>query len=76
MDSYNAKDGYSVPDLKEILTKGGKYYNEKMFPVGRKPGEYFHYSNLGYVIAGTIVEKVSGERFDIHQQKNIMTYLS
>ena len=36
----------------------------------------FHYSNLGYVIAGTIVEKVSGERFDIHQQKNIMTYLS
>jgi hypothetical protein len=27
MDSYNAKDGFSVPALKDILTKGGKYYN-------------------------------------------------
>lgn len=76
MDSYNAIDGYSVPALKEILSKEGKYYNPKMFPIGRKPGEYYHYSNLNYVIAGTIVEKISGVRFDLYQQENILTHIS
>ena len=47
-----------------------------MFPAGRKPGEYFSYSNLGYVIAGTIIEKITNKRFDIYQQENLLTLLS
>ena len=58
------------------MSKGGKYYNEKMFPIGRKPGQYYHYSNLNYVIAGTIVEKVSGVRFDLYQQDNVLKEIS
>ena len=51
----NNDGGYSIPPMKEILSPEGKYFNEKFYSSNRKPGEYFSYSNLGYVIAGTIV---------------------
>lgn len=72
----NNDGGYSIPPMKEILSPGGKYYNEKFYSPNRKPGEYFSYSNLGYVIAGTIVEIVSKLRFDIYIQQNILDYIS
>jgi D-alanyl-D-alanine carboxypeptidase len=59
-----------------LFTPGGKYYNASIFPAGRKPGEYFHYSNLGFVIVGTIIEAVSQQRFDIYMRENILGYIS
>jgi CubicO group peptidase (beta-lactamase class C family) len=67
-DTYGATSGDKVPNLKELFTPGGKYYNSSIFPPGKKPGECFHYSNLGYVIAGTIIEIISQKRFDIYMQ--------
>lgn len=75
-DSYYAKDGASIPDLKELMLPGGKYYNASIYPSNRKPGEYFHYSNLGYVIAGTIIEKISGQRFDLYMKENVLNVIS
>lgn len=40
------------------------------------PGSFFTYSNLGFVVAGTIVERISGERFDRFIRKNILSPLS
>ena len=49
--------------LKDILQTKGDYYDSSMF-IANKPGSYFKYSNFGFGVLGTIVEAVSGERFD------------
>ncbi len=59
-----------IPNLSEILTLGGAYYTSGQFN-NIKPGTYFNYSNINYVILGTIVEKVSNVRFDIYCKQNI-----
>jgi CubicO group peptidase (beta-lactamase class C family) len=50
------------------LIKGGKYYNDCVFSKSHKPGEYFQYVNLNFGIAGTIVEIVSGVRYDLYER--------
>ncbi len=57
-------------NLTELLSPGGKWYERRFF---RKepPGHDFHYSNLGYVILGTIIEKLTGKRFDIYMKEEI-----
>ncbi|HRS99729.1 MAG TPA: serine hydrolase [Bacteroidales bacterium] len=59
-----------IPDLSEIISPGGSYYTIGQF-TNTVPGTYFNYSNLNYVILGTIVEKISGQRFDIYCKQNI-----
>lgn len=59
-----------IPNLSEILTVGGDYYSSGQFN-NTEPGTYFNYSNINYVILGTILEKVSNARFDIYIKENI-----
>lgn len=40
-------------------------------PLAFKPGESFLYSNIGYALAATIVEEVSGESFDQYLQEHL-----
>ncbi len=40
--------------------------------INSKPGEYFNYSSLNYGILATIIENVTGERFDKYVEKNIL----
>ena len=44
-------------------------YKDK--PLRSKPGEKFHYSGLGYFILAQIIEKVSGQTYDVFLQKRI-----
>lgn len=37
----------------------------------RAPGARYEYSNLAYNMVGTIVERVSGERFDVHVRRHV-----
>ncbi|MDZ7264961.1 MAG: serine hydrolase [candidate division KSB1 bacterium] len=54
-----------VPALQELLVPGGSYYSADMFDATRAPAQsYFQYSNINFGILGTLVEKISGERFD------------
>lgn len=39
---------------------------------GRAPGESYEYSNLGYNMVGTIVERVSGERYDAYVKRHVL----
>ncbi len=41
-------------------------------PATRAPGVYFSYSNLNYVLLGTIIEKVTGQRFDKYMTQAIL----
>jgi CubicO group peptidase (beta-lactamase class C family) len=38
--------------------------DDKMFATNAGPGAYFTYCNLGWGIIGTVMERVTGERFD------------
>lgn len=58
------------PDFSQLLTPGGKYYTEDMW---RKepPGEYFTYCNANFGLAGTLIEKISGQNFDDFVRENL-----
>jgi len=52
---------YLVPlgtRLQDHLAKPGA------FDAGHAPGTYFHYTNLNFPVVATVMEKVTGERFD------------
>jgi CubicO group peptidase (beta-lactamase class C family) len=44
-------------------------------PLEFDPGETFHYSDIGFIILGTLVERFSGETLDVYAQQHIFTPL-
>ena len=51
--------------LKDILVPGAPHYGEgKMWSPQAPAGAYFTYCNLNWAVIGTVMERVSGERFD------------
>ncbi|HAP34407.1 MAG TPA: hypothetical protein DCQ28_00110, partial [Bacteroidetes bacterium] len=58
------------PLISSVLVSNGAYYSSDMW-LNRKPGTYFTYTNMGFGIVGTLVEKISGERFDLYCKKHI-----
>lgn len=46
--------------LRDIFTAGG----DAMWANNAAPGRYFSYANLNWGVIGTVMEKVTGERFD------------
>jgi CubicO group peptidase (beta-lactamase class C family) len=76
------RDGkvYSIPpqvSVQEFFKPEGKFYENgaHFAPQGEEPGKYFAYCNLNYGILGTIIEKVTGERFDKYQKNHILRQL-
>lgn len=63
------------PAIREALTAGGNFYLLNTF-LEKRPGEWFHYTNLGYGLLGTMVEMLSGERFDLYVKRNILEPLA
>lgn len=59
-DTYNKAQ---PPKLQSLLSDTGSYYTDDIWQM-HKPGSYFMYCNLNFGIAATLVEKLSGERFD------------
>ena len=72
------RDGkiYSLPphcSLKEFFTAGGVAYEDGAhFAKVGTPGKYFHYCNLNYGVLGTVIERVTGERFDLYQRAHVL----
>jgi CubicO group peptidase (beta-lactamase class C family) len=51
--------------LKDVLTPGAAQYGKGgIWADNEGPGRYFTYSNLNWSVIGTLMEKVTGERFD------------
>ena len=76
------RDGkvYSIPpqvSVQEFFKPAGKFYEnvDHFAPKGEEPGKFFAYCNLNYGVLGTIIEKITGERFDKYQKKHILRQL-
>ncbi|SFF61918.1 CubicO group peptidase, beta-lactamase class C family [Duganella sp. CF458] len=63
-------DGYfwsAGTALREVLVPTGK-----MWARDGEPGRYFTYANLNWAVIGTIMERVTGERFDRLMQRLLL----
>jgi CubicO group peptidase (beta-lactamase class C family) len=58
------------PTLSQLLTPAGSSYHSSMF-LNRQPGTYFTYSNVAYGVIGTLIERISGKRFDVYCKEHI-----
>jgi CubicO group peptidase (beta-lactamase class C family) len=58
------------PDFSQLLTPGGAYYTEDMWR-NEAPGEYYTYCNANFGLAGTLIEKISGQNFDEFMSENL-----
>ena len=73
------RDGkiYSIPpeiSVEEFFKPNGKFF-EGGAHFATEDKNFFSYSNLNYGILGTIIEKITGKRFDIYQRENILRQL-
>lgn len=68
--------------LSELLLPGGRHYagGEHFAAPGNasaaagaelRPGVFYHYCNLGYGVLGSVIERVTGERFDLYMKRAI-----
>lgn len=60
-----------IPPISALLNSSGTFYTADIFN-NTTPGSYFNYSNLNFGILGTLVEKISGQRFDEYCKNNIL----
>ena len=73
------RDGkiYSLPpeySIEEFFKPNGVAYAEGIH-FAKENKKHFHYCNLNYGILGTIIERVTGVRFDIYQKDHILNQL-
>ncbi len=54
--------------LRDVFTAGG----DTMWDRHAAPGRYFTYSNLNWGVIGTVMEKVTGERFDLLMRRLLL----
>lgn len=76
------RDGkvYSIPpqeSVKEFFSPEGKFWEngDHFAPQDQEPGKYFKYCNLNYGLLGTIIERITGQRFDTYQKEYILNDL-
>ena len=76
------RDGkiYSIPPsetVAEFFSPRGKFWEDgaHFAPPAEPVGRYFTYSNLNYGLLGTIIEVVTGQRFDRCQKENLFRRL-
>jgi len=68
--SYTSSPDYRTKmTMPETVTSMIDRFKDK--PLEFKPGERMNYSNSGYFLLGHIIEKVSGESYEVFLQKNI-----
>ena len=65
---YTYNQMSNLPSVKELLLYGGAWYTLDTFDSVHPPGTYFSYSNINFGLMGTLVEKLSGVRFDIYMR--------
>lgn len=79
--SIRDADRYSLPPdqpVSAFFEPKSPYYSEgRHFDPEHPPGaNYFHYANLNYGLLGTLIERVSGSRFDHFMQSELLDPLA
>ena len=60
-----------IPNISSVLVPGGSYFTANMWRT-ETPGTFFAYSNLNFGLIGTLIEKISNQRFDIFMKNEIL----
>jgi CubicO group peptidase (beta-lactamase class C family) len=71
--SYPAPED-SYPWLEDVLIPGGKFYNPIVWH-DYPPGEEGNYSNVGFILLGYLIERITNQTFEQYCQENILTPL-
>lgn len=67
--SYNIPCGHHIS---EFFTEGSACHMPNCWaPAEEAPGAFFAYCNMNYCLLGTIIEHVSGERFDKYMTRHV-----
>ncbi len=69
LDSTGAKP-YAF-NIQQLIQTSGTFYTSDMFTNQTIPGQYFNYANINFGIIGTIIEKVSNQRYDLFVRDSI-----
>ncbi|HAE21786.1 MAG TPA: hypothetical protein DCG47_05615 [Spirochaetaceae bacterium] len=83
LSSLRDGDSYTMPlggELREFFEptgrswEGGAHFARPSTgkPLDLSPGGYFSYCNLGYGVVATVIEKLSGERFDRYVKRRVL----
>ncbi|PWJ43342.1 serine hydrolase domain-containing protein [Sediminitomix flava] len=67
IDTYHQKN----PAITELFDGKSQYSSEDTWQKV-KPGTHFEYCNLAFGIIGNVIEKLSGERFDVYVKKTLL----
>ena len=71
--SYNIPLGHHIS---EFFTEGTPCHMPRCWaPAGEAPGVFFAYCNMNYCLLGSVIENVSGERFDKYMINHIFAPL-
>ena len=67
--SYNIPFGHPIS---AFFTEGSPYHMPRGWaPAEEAPGEFFAYCNMNYCLLGSVIENVSGERFDEYMTRHV-----
>ena len=73
--SLSDEGGYrfdaDVP-LQSVLLPDGKHYADGRSWLTQRPGTYFQYCNFNFGVLASVMEKVSGQRFDRFMQAQVL----
>ena len=71
--SYNIPFGHHIS---EFFTEGSTHYMPRCWaPAEEAPGVFFAYCNMNYCLLGSVIENVSGQRFDRYMTDHIFAPL-
>ena len=59
------------PPISELALPGGDWYTANLWRT-EQPGTYFTYSNANFGIVGTLIEALSGQRFDVYMRQQVL----
>ncbi|MFH0735358.1 MAG: serine hydrolase [bacterium] len=68
----SATAGTNPPKLESLLKQGGAYYTSNMFQNKSPKAGYFEYANINFGVIGTLIEKLTGKRFDIVVREKVL----
>jgi len=60
-----------LPEIKEMMVPGGQWFTLDLY-LNKKPGTYFTYGNIYFGIIGTLIEALSGIRYDIYMRDFVL----
>ena len=67
--SYNIPLGHHIS---EFFTEGAPHHMPRCWaPAEEAPGQFFAYCNMNYCLLGSVIENVSGQRFDQYMTDHI-----